>query len=249
MVLGLFSKERSLKRTIEKANNQHVQSPDRYAAMEKLRDNGSEEALIGLCRRFSFACHKTIEDEQEKEWVVDTLVQMGDKALPAVRRYMKSAVSIAYPLRVVERIAPPGGILEVIDELLTAEQPGYTRDPMKRMQVIEYLAEWKGAGDADIVTRLVPYLADFDENVRFKTVDAIAHHMVPGITGPLVTGPLVTALVRPEEESRRLRVRIAEILAQHELPLGDAANQVAPLLADMLSEFRLQQDRLVAGKK
>src|SRR5688500_14302074 len=47
MVFGLFSKERSLQKTIEKATNKLAQQPDRWGALEKLRDDGSPDALYG----------------------------------------------------------------------------------------------------------------------------------------------------------------------------------------------------------
>ena len=51
MVFGLFSKEKSLQRTIERATNKLSQQADRWAALEKLREDGSDDALVGLCKR------------------------------------------------------------------------------------------------------------------------------------------------------------------------------------------------------
>src|SRR5690606_1045176 len=116
MVFGLFSKERSLQKTISKATNKLAQQPDRWAALEKLRDDGSEDALFGLCKRFSVTSMKGVEDEQEKNWVVDVLVEKGSTSLPALRRYMKSADQLSFPLRVLERVADHDKILEVADE-------------------------------------------------------------------------------------------------------------------------------------
>src|SRR5438045_9789989 len=99
MVFGLFSKERSLQRTIEKATNKLAQQPDRWGALEKLRDDGTEDALFGLCKRFGVTSQKGIEDEQEKDWVVDVLVEKGGAALAPIHRYMKDAGQLAFPLR------------------------------------------------------------------------------------------------------------------------------------------------------
>ncbi|HNF99133.1 MAG TPA: hypothetical protein PK493_17675, partial [Pseudomonadota bacterium] len=66
---------------IQRASDKHAQSPDRFRALELLRDDGSADAIIGLLRRFSFVYDKTIEDEQEKEWVYHELVAMGPKVL------------------------------------------------------------------------------------------------------------------------------------------------------------------------
>ena len=243
MVFGLFSKERSLKRAQKKALSKLAQSAERWGAMETLSKDGSEESLFTLCKRFSFESTKQVEDHEEKQWVVETLVSKGMAVLPALRRYMQNAESVAYHLGILERIADKATILEVVDELLADEKPGYTRDPKKRTQIIDWLGEWEAGSDSEAVQRVLPYLADFDENVRFSAVNAISLRPIPE-----VAEPLVAALLREDEESRRLRVRIADILAEAKLDLCGRKKEVAELTGDILSAFRLKRDKLVRKK-
>lgn len=243
MVFGLFSKERSLQRTVKKATNKLSQSAERWAAMEKLVEEGSDESFFHVLRRFSFASLKSVEDEQEKAWVVEIMTAKGERALPALRRYMASTHIIAYPLRILENVADRDQALEIIDELLAKEEPGYTRDPTKRTQIIDWLAEWKACSDEEVSERVAPYLADFDESVRFCATEAIS--MRPA---PVAAEYLVKALINPDEESKRLRVRIAEVLADSDLPLCGEKKAVAPML-DELGPYRIQKDRLVRKKK
>src|SRR5437870_3624791 len=121
MAFGLFSKERALQKTIEKAINKLAQQPDRWGALEKLREDSSAEALYGLCKRFGVTSMKGVEDEQEKNWVVDVLVEKGAMSLAPLVRYMKTAEQLAFPLKVVERIADHDKILQVVDEILASE--------------------------------------------------------------------------------------------------------------------------------
>jgi HEAT repeat protein len=244
MVFGLFSKERALERAIKKVTNKLTQSPDRYGAMEKLREIGSEEALFGLLRRFSITSMKLIEDQEEKEWVVEVMAAHGPAVLPALRRYMKQASSIAYPLRILEQVADHDTAMSVVDEVLAGEQPGYTRDPDKRNQLIGWLTEYRAATDDEVVTRVAPYLADFDENVRFAATESLSQRATPA-----AAERLVDALVREDEESKRLKVRIAEILADQGYDLHGKKDQIAPLLDDELSDFKLHRDKLVRKKK
>lgn len=240
MVFGLFSKERALERAIKKTTNKLAQSPDRYAAMEKLREIGTDEALFGLMKRFSITSTKLIEDQEEKSWVVEVLVAMGPPVLPALRKYMKQASSVAYPLRVLEQVADHDTALEVLDEVLADEQPGYTRDPDKRIQLLDWLKEYDPATSEEVTTRVAPYLADFDENVRFAAAEALSQHATPA-----ASGPLVEALVREDEESRRLKVRIAEILADNDFDLHGQKDTIAAMLDDELADFKLHRDKLV----
>lgn len=235
MVFGLFSKEKTLQKTIEKATNKLAQQPDRWAALEKLKDDGSEDALVGLCKRFSVTSMKSVEDEQEKHWVVDTLVAKSDAGLPAVIRYMKTAEQLAFPLRVLERTASREKVLEVVDELFASEPPGYVRMPDRRIDLLRWFAEWKPANDEDVVSRVTPYVTDFDENVRFAAIDGLAHR-----DPAKIAKPLIDALVRPEEESGRVKRAILEVLAQHKVPLGERSAAVASVLTGPLgSDFRI----------
>lgn len=247
MVFGLFSKEKALKRTIDKATNKLSQQPDRFGAMEKLRDDGSDEALYGLFRRFSITSTKSSEDEYEKSWTVDTLVSKGEAVLPALRRYLKASTTIAFALKVLEGVAEKAKVLEIVDELLADEAPGYTRDPEKRIQLIHWLGEWKNGTSADVVSRITPYLADYDENVRFAVADVLEQHPMAE-----ANAPLLAALVREKEESRRVRQRIAELLVdigggKAELGANEAA--VAPLLAEVLPGFKIDKGCLVRKMK
>lgn len=231
MVFGLFSKEKSLQKTIEKATNKLAQQPDRWGALEKLKEDGTDAALVGLCKRFSITSMKGVEDEAEKLWVVNTLVDKGEAALAPVVRYMKSAEQLAFPLHVVEKIAPRDKVLAIADELFASETPGYVRMPERRIDLLRWFSEWKPATDDELVSRLTPYVTDFDENVRFAAIDGMAN-CDPAKLAP----PLIAALVRPEEESGRIKRTIVEVLEKRQVPLGEHAAAVTAVLQGPLGD-------------
>ena len=86
---------------------------------------------------------------------------------------MKGAEQLAFPLRVLERIADHDKVLEVVDELFASEPPGYVRMPERRIDLIKWFREWKGATDDEVIPRVTPYVADFDENVRFTAIEGL----------------------------------------------------------------------------
>ena len=239
MVFGLFSKDRALKKAIAKATNKQAQSADRWAAMEKLQQIGTQEALVALCRRFSFNYDKMIEDQQEKQWAVDVLVGKGEAAYGALREYLRTANALGYPLEILGKIADSEKVLTVVDEIIAKEEPGYTREPQKRMDLIEWLSEWDGASADQIAERICPYLEDFDENVRFKVTEAIAQKP-SDLAGP----PLAEAMTNPEEESKRLKLRMAEVLSENNLELGEHKDKVVALIDSELTEYKLVKNRL-----
>ena len=242
MVFGLFDKGKALQRTIERATNKLAQQADRWGALERLKEDGSEDAIFGLCKRWSITSTVGVQDEQEKAWVVDVLVDIGAAALAPLRRYMKSAAQLSYPLKALGHIAPKDKALVIVDELLADEPPGYTRDPERKLDIMRWLSELPAATPADVVPRLLPYLADFDENVRWTAIDGLAHHELAADQGE----QLVAALVRPEEESGRVKRRAAEVLAEKQIPLGANADKVTGLLVGPVGGFSVKNGILVA---
>jgi hypothetical protein len=207
-LLDIFSKDKREERAragnIQRALNKYSQSGDRYKAMESLATEGSDEALYGLMRRFGMMYDKSIEDEQEKEWVFDTLVSKGEAALPAVKRYLASADSVSWPLRVLQKVAAnKDAEIDVITEVLARHEPGYERDPTKKNQLIRHLGLMKHARSPELVA---PYLGDMDEGVRLATVEALLTFK----NEEAARDKLLELFVSDSEESLRLRLRIAE---------------------------------------
>lgn len=221
----LLSKEgrakRNLQKTIQRAGDKHAQSVDRWKALETLREEGSEEALVGLLRRFSFNYDKTIDDEQEKEWVYDSFSSLGEKALPALTRYMRESDTLAWPLKILERITKGDRLLEVLAQLCEWNDNVYVRDPSKKIQLVHFLGEHKLPAIAQMI---VPYLEDVDEGVRFKAVDALLFQGLE-LSSEAVRKELLAAYVKlltnPAEESRRIKVRIVECLRELGWELGE----------------------------
>jgi hypothetical protein len=237
MVFGLFSKEKSLEKTIAKATNKLSQQVDRWGALEKLKETGTDEALFGLCKRFGVTSMKGIEDEQEKDWVVDALVAKGKDALGPLTRYMKNAEQLAFPLKVLERICDRDKGIEVANELFKSEPPGYVRIPERRIDLLRWFSEWKDATDDEVVAHLTPYVTDFDENSRFAAIDGLSSKDPAKIAAPLIAG-----LLRPEEESGRIKRTIVEVLEKSKVPLGDKADAVAAAIAgggQIAQDFRV----------
>jgi HEAT repeat protein len=234
----LFSKEarsqRSLQKLIQKANDKHAQPEDRFGAFDQLRQNGSSEAIIGLMRRFSFTYDKSIRDEEEKEWIYHTLVDMGEKILPELRRYMKDSETLGWALKILEQIAKGDTFRETLKALCEQNDNSYVRDPGKKTQLVHFMGEHR---DPEIAQLIIPYLEDIDEGVRFKAVEALLAQGQPQV----VLGPLIALLTNKAEESRRIKIRIAEGLAELKLPVGERASEVERALNELGLDGRLDK--------
>ena len=206
-VFDLFSKDgrqlRARDKNIGRAVHKYSQSPDRMKALQSLRDDGSPEALYGMLRRFGMMYDKTIEDEQEKEWVFESLLELGAKIIPPIKKYLFSADSISWPLRLLDRVAGKEEELEVIKAVLERHEPGYERDPTKKIQLLNHLAAVK---DERVPPLVLPYLADMDEGVRLAAVEALVRHK----NEEIAREPLLQHFISDGEDSLRIRLQIAE---------------------------------------
>jgi HEAT repeat protein len=207
-VFDIFRKDgrqqRARDKNISRAVNKYSQSPDRLKALQSLRDDGSPEALYGMLRRFGMMYDKTIEDEQEKEYAFEILVEKGAATLPALKRYLDSAESISWPLRLLEKVvATTDEQIDVVTAVLARHEPGYERDPTKKIQMLNHLAAIK---DDRVPPLIVPYLADMDEGVRYSAVEALLRHK----NEEAAREPLLQHFVSDSEDSLRIRLQIAE---------------------------------------
>ncbi|HZL19927.1 MAG TPA: HEAT repeat domain-containing protein [Polyangia bacterium] len=198
-----------------RAINKWSQSPDRMRALQSLAEDGSPEALYGLLRRFGMMYDKTIDDEQEKDWVFEVLVEKGAVVLPSLKKYLSTADSITWPLRLLDKVvATKEEVIAVLEEVLARHEPGYERDPTKKIQLMNHLAEIKHPRVSPLV---LPYLADMDEGVRCAAVDAL----IGQADGPASRLPLLEHFESDKEDSLRIRLRIADGFADLGWTLGD----------------------------
>ena len=210
-VFDLFSKDgrqqRARDKNISRAVNKYSQSPDRMKALQSLRDDGSPEAIYGLLRRFGMMYDKTIEDEQEKDWVFEVLLEKGAVIIQPIKKYLLAADSVSWPLRLLDRVAGKEEELAVIKDVLERHEPGYERDPTKKIQLLNHLAAVK---DDRVPPLLIPYLADMDEGVRYAAVEALLRHK----NEEAAREPLLAHFISDAEDSLRIRLQVAEGFAE-----------------------------------
>lgn len=227
----------AMRRRIEKATNRWMQSIDRMKALEDLKKDGSEEAIYGLLKRLGVVSDKSIEDEQEKDWVFDALVEFGERTVPPLRRYLRNAGSISWPLRLCEKLLDRDALWEALRETLDTMEPGYERSPTRKVQMLGFLGDWR---DRRVAPAVAPYLGDMDETVRFAAVECLLKQK-----DDAAREPLLRKLVDEQEESRRVRVRILDGLADLGWNVHGFRGTVEKLCGD---EFTLDREGRVKRK-
>lgn len=200
-------RENRLERDIRNANNKYKPKDYRQVALNSVMEEarkGNERAVMGLIQRFSVNAEPSTEDENEKAAVCETLIDLGEKTLPALRRGMRTAESVTWLHRVLRNIVGPEQYKKELLDVLLDFDTEYERNPDKKLQTIMALSDVEGE---EVVEALLRFLEDVDETVRFQTVSSLVHHADEKAREPMLR-------VMCEDESLRIRHEIVEAFSQ-----------------------------------
>ena len=103
--------------------------------------------------------------------------------------------------------------MDILMGLIEEEAEKSELKPEKKRELLIVLAGFQDPRSTEIAARL---LTDFDEGVRY----AAAEVLIALEDSENIREALLSALSNAEEESNRLRVRIAEIVGGRDWPLG-----------------------------
>jgi hypothetical protein len=235
--------EAKLNKHIARAKNKDAQSADRFASLEALKQDGSERAIEGLLGRFTMRYDKSIEDEQEKEFVHDALVRMGPKVLGPLQKHLRNADSIAWGLKVLVGVTQPKSEerWKILADLCERNDNSYVRDPSKKIQLVHHLGDEE---DPRAPEALVPYLEDVDGDVRYTAVESLLKLR----NGDVARDPLLQLLLNEKEESRRIKTRIVEGFADLGWDVKGATGTVEKLLGELLPGARIDGNGRIKKK-
>ena len=225
------SKESQLKRHAKKVSNLNAQADEREASAEWLAEEGSPEAIAALLKRFNINYEQRMKDTQEKEKIFSLLNKKGKDVLEPAKEWMRRNPNFAYPIKLVHKHEGEEATVLFLLELLSLENDDFS--PQKKLQLLSHLQSYKN--DA-ISNGVLPYLNDFNEDVRFATIEVLAVQKDYQTREPLL-------VQMSQEASNRLRHRIASIFSEEKWsvsPHEEAVQEKLPV------GFMLQGDQLVA---
>ena len=163
------SKDSQLKRHAKRVTNLNTQVDDREASAQWLADEGSPQAIFSLLKRFGLNYEHRMKDTQEKERFFLLLESLGEKAIEPSKEWMRKNVQFAYPLRIITKFEGQENTILFLLELLELENDDFS--PQKKLQLLSHLQRHK---HEKIGPAVIPYLQDFNEDVRFATIEVMA---------------------------------------------------------------------------
>lgn len=214
-LFDFFSRDSSIERKRaachKKLTNMYYQKVDRLAAAEQAAEliaQGDEASIPVLLARFEHLCPNTTSDREEKEYVLNLLVDLGDKIIEPVKAYVRRASQPVYwPMRVLEHLLDNDTWTSFLQELLEAMDNGYHRDPERKLGLLQLAVDAKTEG---VEAALLPFLDDHHEPVRHQAVEALAMREQPH---PAALEALARRLTA-EEDSVRVQSRVAALFLE-----------------------------------
>jgi hypothetical protein len=191
-------RERHIEKLLRSANNKYKPKEYRQPALSELIEvarAGDSVAIAGLLARFAVNAEPSSEDEREKDWVCEALIDIGQTALPQIRHSLRTAESVSWMHRTLKQIVSPGDYKAELLDVLSDFDTEYERNPDRKLQTIMALSETNGE---EIAEALLRFLEDVDETVRFQTVGALAR-----LECDLAREPMLKTMC--EDESIRVR--------------------------------------------
>ena len=191
-------RERWVEKQIRRANNKYTPKDYRQVALSNVMEEakkGNEIAIGGMIARFGVIAEPISEDEREKEWVCDALIDIGRPALPQIRRGLRCAETVNWLQRGLRGIVDEDEFRRELLDVLAAFDNEYERNPDRKIQTIMTLADLP---DPEVARELLRFLGDVDETVRFQAVVALARQ-----GDEVAREPLLHTIC--EDESLRVR--------------------------------------------
>jgi hypothetical protein len=224
--MGLFDifgdrEQKAIKKHAARVANRRSQSPERWESIQTLGQMKTREAVEALLVRFTFRIEPSISDQEEKDAVLAGVVAAGDAAIEPVLAMMKTAESIAWPLRILGKVLPEERVTSELLEILEGMDTEYERDPQKKREI---LGELENRVDPRIAEAVSRFTDDVNEACRFHAYGAlIAQGDLAARAEPLSDG-------LRREESMRVRARILDALAKENVKLvGEPPNGGLPV--------------------
>jgi len=170
-----------------------------------------------------------MKDQVEKDRVERMLLAVGADAIAPMADFLRRSRSFARAMAVYRKLAGDDVAKALNLELLDVEFAKSGLKPKKKHDLLVMLANFQGA---DVTESAIRFLSDFNEGCRYACVEVlITQEETPEIRSALLER------LSPEEESGRVKHRIADIASQRRWKVGKV---------EVPENFKLQSGRLVA---
>ena len=169
--------EKKIEKITKLACNPFAQ-PD-VREMQRLLAEGTPTALRAALKRFAANAHGGIADEEEKEWLTEKLLALGEPIVEPLEHYIQSQKQLSHALQTYEQLVGKDAATEFLLGTLEKFGPESHREDEAKKQIILHLAE--GLDRLDELERLAPFLFDHSDDVRWTVLDIFEQWVERGL--------------------------------------------------------------------
>jgi len=207
---GQTPSQKQIDRLVKRLTEPQGEDGPRIEAAERLAEWGTPDALYALLKRFTISSKVITQDIEEKRMVVRMLVDKRQDAVEPILRFLSTHHHVEWPVQALSQILPQEelvpklvGALEKVAAASEFTPPEHKADLIRAMS---------GHVTPEIAAVLRRFLSDDDDDVRIATIDALSE------VGEDMREPLLEAFLEAEERPR-IRIKIAEVFADHDWPV------------------------------
>jgi hypothetical protein len=220
--------QKNIDKLVTRVKERYAQPEYRREAMERLLAWGTPESLAGALSRFTVVAQSPHWDEEEKRWLVDEIVALGEPGKAALRAFLAKENHIAFAAKALSRLDGADEYVLDLAAALKARKPEDYRSVQGKAELVACLTE---TGDARAVEALLPYIDDHGDDVQCACVDAIAALWEKLGGAREAVEQKLQAVIVDETRSARVLRHAAAAMQRLQVPI-DPTRPFAPAVAE-----------------
>jgi len=201
---------KQIEKVVKRLTEPQGEDAPRIEAAEKLADWGTPDALYGLLKRFTISSKVITQDIEEKRMVVRMLVERDREAVDPILRFVSNYHQVEWPIQALSEILPQSELVPKLVAVLEKVAAASAFTPPEHKS--DLIRAMRGHITPEIAAVLRQFLSDDDDDVRIAAIEAFAE------VGEEMRESLLEAFLEAEDRPR-IRIKIAELFAEHDWPV------------------------------
>ena len=223
--MGLFQKikdfqiqrhQSAIEKNLKNLQNAKAIREDRVGAIEFFcSEKEPAVAVPALLKRFGFSLDHGIYDAREKESAFEGILTHGTGALPILRAHVRATSLIAWPLKIIEKLATQAEMIEILEGCLNYTDVSLDPDQTdKNYDILCHLRDYPLQKPHE---KMAPFLEAHDERIRYAAAEVLTHQP----QSPEIIKILERFLTDHSAENTRLHQIVLDAYVEHKWKVAE----------------------------
>jgi len=238
--MGLFNffkndqlSEKKIEKITKLVTNPYAQPDVRMTEMHRLVQDATDGSYRALLKRLAVNANGHIADEDEKKWLEDMLVDLGDEILVPLEDYIRQEKQLTYALRAYRRIRGDEAALNFFQDVLNHYGPINYRAVDAKLQLVNQLLS--SAPAQPTLKNLIPFLLDHSDDIRWLIMDAVEKCSPEVLAENELHKDIMenlSEIICDESAGPRIQKRAAELIAHFEWAMPENHSELSTIVAE-----------------